>query len=435
MTANRSLQVLVPSIPEQRWSCHTCGECCRRLVGHLFTHECDRIDEQDWADELGAAPYVRVGSRAMLNKRPDGACVFLGDDNLCRIHARFGEAAKPLACRIFPFSMRPTPGGWQASLRFDCPSVISSVGEPIRRYGPFLRELGDALVPTIARAERPIRLARGLSASPDEIDAINRQMVRWLSSTEVPLMLRLIVCARLTAALDSARLAKVRGRRLNELVSVLLRGLAVEAESSGNGGTKQSEIKRPTVRQTGLMRQFAFACCQHVSLETFSAGRMERIRTRLRQLKDARRFLSGTGRMPRLPGFDCDISFEQLDRISVLNADRKRIDELVTRYAIARIEGRSVFGDGYYGWPVFRGLAALWLAVAALGWLAAVHAAADHRGELTFDDVAKALGTIDAAATRSPALGSIAERGRAAYLLNDDGLTRLLNTFAPVSFK
>src|SRR3990172_4019055 len=129
---DRSLPVMMPAIPGQRWSCHSCGDCCRTLVGHLFAHECERLDQQGWADELGIAPYVQVGRGWVLNKQPDGACVFLDDNNLCRIHAKLGAEAKPLACRIFPFSIRPVPGGWQASLRFDCPSVTASKGQPIR---------------------------------------------------------------------------------------------------------------------------------------------------------------------------------------------------------------------------------------------------------------------------------------------------------------
>jgi len=35
-------------------------------------------------------------------RRVDGRCVFLGEDKMCRIHARFGAEKKPLVCRFFP---------------------------------------------------------------------------------------------------------------------------------------------------------------------------------------------------------------------------------------------------------------------------------------------------------------------------------------------
>ena len=61
--------------------------------------------------------------RAPLNHRADGGCVFLGADNLCRIHGKFGSAAKPLACRIYPFLLVPAGDHWNLGLRLACPSA------------------------------------------------------------------------------------------------------------------------------------------------------------------------------------------------------------------------------------------------------------------------------------------------------------------------
>ena len=93
---------------------------------------------------------------------------------------------------------------------------------------------------------------------------------------------------------------------------------------------------------------------------------------------------------------------------------------------------QSVFGSGYYGWSVFAGLAALWLSVAAAGWLAQYQVACDGRTSLTVQDVIHALGVVDRAATRAPSLGTVAERVRVSYLLRDDGVARLLAAYAPL---
>ena len=66
-----------------------------------------------------------------LNHRPDGACVFLGPDNRCRIHAKHGSAAKPLACRIYPFFLVPAGDHWRLGLRFACPSAADNKGRPL----------------------------------------------------------------------------------------------------------------------------------------------------------------------------------------------------------------------------------------------------------------------------------------------------------------
>ena len=108
---------------------------------------------------------------------------------------------------------------------------------------------------------------------------------------------------------------------------------------------------------------------------------------------------------------------------------------MLLRYTIARLEGRSVFGSGYYGWPLFSGLGALWLSIAAIGWLARYDAALDGAASVALKHVGQAIGIVDRAATRLPALGTVAERMRSTYLQNDDGVTRLLNRYSIASDK
>ncbi|MEK7731530.1 MAG: hypothetical protein AAB363_06705, partial [Planctomycetota bacterium] len=60
----------------------------------------------------------------------------------------------------------------------------------------------------------------------------------------------------------------------------------------------------------------------------------------------------------------------------------EELADLVRRYLSARIEGRTVFGGGFYGWSVFAGLGALWLSTAAAGWLARYHAAVEDAPRL-----------------------------------------------------
>ena len=85
-----------------------------------------------------------------------------------------------------------------------------------------------------------------------------------------------------------------------------------------------------------------------------------------------------------------------------------------------------MFGAGYYGWPLTTGLCALWLSVAAAGWLARYAASLSGRDTFSIDDLGRVLGIVDRAATRLPALGIYAERARITYLIRQDGLARLL---------
>jgi lysine-N-methylase len=414
--AERSLPVVMPAISGQAWSCHSCGTCCRKLVGHLFEHEAARLDEQDWS-ELQGKPYVHVGGQTLLNRRPDGACIFLTDDNLCMIHAKYGEAAKPFACRIFPFSVRPIYGGWRVSLRFDCPSVTGSVGEPLRQHrGPLERMINEEL-PDRCELNESAAIGRGVRADIDELEQITARFTRWVTDTDRPLDQRLVGGARVTAMLADASFEKVRGSRVGELIDLLFDSYETDFSAPP---------KPPSDRQRGMLWQLAFAHAEHVTMDDLRANFVARFFRRFAQLRRAGRMRKGIGQMPRIPGFRRAPTFAEVERIGQATGDdATRIGELITRYLEARLQGWTVFGPGYYGWPVWAGLNAMWSAVAVVGRLARLGAAVEGHERVTFDDAAHALGITDRAVTRLRILGTMPERARIAFLRKDDGIARL----------
>jgi lysine-N-methylase len=367
-----------------------------------------------------------MGREWVLNKTADEACVFLDPQGLCRIHSKYGEAAKPLACRIFPFSVRPTRRGWQASFRFDCPSSTSSKGQPLSRHTSWLRELATHLEQRDEGEEIIAELEPGLVATEAETDLLVERFCRWLQSDDQPVMQRLIGAARLTGTLHLARFEKVRGPRLGDLLDVLFQTLP---------GENREPLDPATRRQRGLLRQLAFAHAEHVSHAEARSGKLSKLRKRWQQLRFARRFLRGKGAVPSLRGFPNGrgVRFAVVEGVGAAGDGYREIEDLLIRYAVARLQGRSCFGEGYYGWPIVPGLAALWLSLSAAGWLARYQAALSGRTFLSFDDVAFAIGVVDRAATRLPALGGASERIRAAYLLRDLGVARLLRDYAFVA--
>ncbi|MBU0716644.1 MAG: YkgJ family cysteine cluster protein [Planctomycetes bacterium] len=421
MISRQPTPIIMPVVPDQRWSCRSCGRCCRALVGHLTDDERARLEEQDWKAELGVAPYVRVGRGYALNKRPDGACVFLDGENLCLIHRKCGEAAKPFACRIFPFSVRAVQHGWQVSFRFDCPRAASSEGQPIGSYRGWLGGLVGELSHRDPGVDDTANLKRALPATLEEVDSILARYTKWAKNEDLPLSIRLLGMARVTATLQEAMVEKVRGPRLAELVDLLFKGLA---------GKSAALPQPPTDRQKGMLRQLAFVHAEHVSLAQRRAGLHVRLRKRWEQLRSARRFLKGVGMVPPLPGSTSEVPFQIVEAVAPVAEGVEETHGLVLRYLTSRLASRSVFGAGYYGWPVFSGLMALSLSVAAAGWLARHSAARAGRESLAFGDVAEAIGMVDRAATRLPSLGTMAERARALYLSRDDGGARLLQQYS-----
>jgi Fe-S-cluster containining protein len=155
--------------PGARFSCACCGSSCRGMrLGSILPADAERLlslawvgtghdpsrfflgaDEQPLEGPPGQAAWIEL-------RRVDGACQFLRPDNLCEVHARFGEGAKPAMCRLFPFEFRATEAGLLAGVRLgECVSAEQAgAGAPLAGQEETLlslhREVAEvALVPPL----------------------------------------------------------------------------------------------------------------------------------------------------------------------------------------------------------------------------------------------------------------------------------------------
>lgn len=64
-----------------------------------------------------------------LEKRADGKCQFLSEENRCRLHETAGPAAKPSMCQLFPYTFTETPSGVYSSLSFASTGVLYNTGD------------------------------------------------------------------------------------------------------------------------------------------------------------------------------------------------------------------------------------------------------------------------------------------------------------------
>ena len=94
------------------------------------------VDEQPLRGPPSEAGWVEL-------RREGGACQFLRPDNLCEVHARFGEAAKPVMCRVFPLEFRATQAGLVVGVRLgECVSAEQAGdGSPLDGQRDALRAL------------------------------------------------------------------------------------------------------------------------------------------------------------------------------------------------------------------------------------------------------------------------------------------------------
>ena len=148
----------------ERFECSRCGMGCRRPWQVRVT----RAWHQRWARPLAELTGLSLDALfvplfegddkawAHLAKQPDsGACLLLGEDNLCRIHKTWGAEAKPEVCRYYPFAGMPDEpadlGG--RTLAMSCTRAARMLAEP--------QALRFRLLAAAPRKELEIRLCDG----------------------------------------------------------------------------------------------------------------------------------------------------------------------------------------------------------------------------------------------------------------------------------
>ncbi len=403
-------------LPEQRYTCHGCGDCCRDFSVQLRDEDLERLEAQGWAKERGESVTVEFRGRRYLRQRPDGGCLFLQDDGLCEIHARYGFHEKPVACRLFPFNLAPDSGGTRAGLNFACQSVRANRGSTLESHRDDLRRALREVPESVVVA--PPLLAGDLRAEPAEVDALTAGLDRWLGRDEVPLTIRLDGFGWLAQGIGAASFSEVRGERITELIDLLVSALPDEllhlpVDPPGRGQRKQ-------------LRQAVFARIEDPRF-TDDESRPT-LGAKLDQWRRSRRFARGRGSIPGLArGWSIPEDFESVAAMPKVPGS-EAVTDLVVRWLRSTVRGGRAWGSGYYGWSIADGVQALALNLACVGWLARAHAAGVGEEVVTLDSVGEALGRIDRASGRAVWLGSMGERLRLRYLATDDGLRRLVRS-------
>jgi lysine-N-methylase len=418
--------ILALPVVEQRYSCHGCGNCCRDFTVQLREGDLAKLREQDWERRIGGPVAIAFRGVEYLRQREDGSCMFLMDDGRCRIHVEFGFEAKPIACQLFPFHLTPTSRGTLMGLNFACQSVLENKGAGLPSHSRELMRMASALpelAPDEGRAFAAPMLTDSLRASAAEVEAIASRLDRWLRREEASLGVRVDGLAWIVSSLAQAKLANVRDERFVDLFDALVGALPEELP--------HHPLESPTSGQRTMLRRAVFARIEDPKLT--SAVKRGRWRTALAQLARQRRFARGRGEAPLIAhDWPNGAQLEAVESIAAANdANRAAgIDDLVTRFLRASILGGRCWGAGYYGWPIVRGLQALLLSLACVGWLARLHAAGRRREAIDLSAVRAAIGRVDRTAGRAPWLGSAGERLRLTYLQRDDGLRRLIHALA-----
>jgi lysine-N-methylase len=391
----------VKSLPmAQQWDCHACGDCCRMYAVRVTAEEKARIEAQDWSDvpEIAAATRIvyekRIGDDR-LNHRADGACIFLGPDNRCRIHAKFGAEAKPMACRIYPFTLIPAGDQWRVGIRFACPSAIRNEGRPMEYHSADLREyarLMEADNPKAMELTTP-PLQKGQTLPWPDLMRFSAKLAALLGDELRPMETKLREALALGAICRRSTFDSVTGEKLTEFLDIITTAMIDEVPGDPKLVPSPGWAARMIFRQVAAMYSRKDQGIDKGNLSD---------RGWLGRLSAGMTFAIGRGQVPRIHGAIPDgATFD--DAYAPGPPLSLKSEMLLARFYRIKVESMLFFGPPNFGLSFWDGFDTLALTYPALIWLSRLIAKKTNSMD---DAVATALRTIDDNFGFNPLLGS-----------------------------
>jgi lysine-N-methylase len=341
--------------------------------------------------------------------------VFLNEEGLCRIHAKFGEAAKPLACRVYPYAFHPAGKQVAVSLRFSCPSVVANLGRPLKDNKSELNKIAAFVVPDYAGELGPPRINAREKVDWADFRQFIAALDRTLSAPDFAMNAKLCQALSWLKLVETARFEKVQGARLMEFLELII--LATQAETVAS----LTEECPPPVSKSGRLH-YRMLVAQYARKDTATEVKAG-WKGRIRLLKAALRFAKGKGNIPSLQTAFREVPFEAVE-----NMPRQLpagAEEILTRYFRVKVQGLHFCGRAYYDFPLVAGFQSLALMYPVVIWLARWLAVGAGRGQITLEDISQALAIADHHHGYSPALGNRTARGRIRQLSQLDDISKL----------
>lgn len=372
----------------QKWDCHSCSNCCREYDVAVTAEEQKRITEQGWDKDpamAGVKLFHKIGSwwsrQTVLNHKKEGGCVFLDENNQCRIHARHGSQAKPLACRLYPFILIPSGDHWRVGMRYACPSAVIDEGRSIESHAQDLqrwsteyeKQHGD----DIAGLQNP-KLQSRQSVDWADIRRFAKTLYEMLEQNDVPLEQRMRRCLALSQICRKAKFDAIQGKRLSEFLKLII--TAVDDDTPKD----PAQVPLPSASGRLLFRQFAAMYSRKDRGEWQGLVRRGRWALFLSGL----RFAQGSGQVPKTNALIGNVTFADVDNAH--GQLTKEMDELLTKFYLVKVKSLQFFGPTNFRLTFWDGFDALALTMPLILWLTRA-----IRSESPLRDLQRAISIVD----------------------------------------
>jgi lysine-N-methylase len=294
----------------ERWSCHSCGFCCRSTKFGLSDRDLRKLHAQQWErhpDFRGIKIITKHGlfkKYYQLGKKPDGSCVFLTVDNRCRIHNDFGESEKPLICRMFPFQLIPLDKCAFVTLRQYCPSAVANKGCLLSEQLEYVANLAEE-GGVFAKPITPPLLISERKRSWDDLHDAAKILERMILDKRYTMVRRLLHGLEFCNLVEHVGSQSNRDDTFVDSIECLAASVVDDKKI-----TDYTDCPRPPIRAAGVyFRQILF---EYLHLHPDYRVR-KGLTERWRLLCTATAFAGGKGRLKQLDEFPA-ASFQSLEQ-------------------------------------------------------------------------------------------------------------------------
>jgi lysine-N-methylase len=403
------------TIPQWKYSCTGCGECCQTWHVYISGYDRKRLEALEWSDEDGVPEQVftQIKGHDYIAHRDNDTCIFLEEDTkLCKIHKKFGINAKPVGCRVYPYNIATTfEGEYSVIPRFDCPAVRDEEGDFIdremRQVRGYIEEM--RLSGGVSRHQRDgleVKTTRAVA------EVLFKHFVNDTGNDVPTRMLRMILAISLleqTASLLDKTPAADMPEPLKQRVDADMEGLC------------------PTRPALMARQMFLSQLCGYLRRDEEMINRG--LGSRLGRTISIAGIILGKGNLRSLGGDhpDARLSGGQLFGTPVEGIDE--VDwRLFTELLRLRLQSFQFFGPTNYDLTFFQGLRSLLVTfpmiVGTAKWCAL---ARGGECRITAEDVNYAVGAVDHSFGRSAFLASALMRMQTRQLAQPETYAALLN--------
>ncbi|HTB85695.1 MAG TPA: YkgJ family cysteine cluster protein [Candidatus Sulfotelmatobacter sp.] len=377
--------IITPNI--QNWSCHGCTDCCRGgLLITLQPEDKQRIEEQNWTPADGIDPakaVVRGLNHFRLGHQPDGACVFLDSQGRCKIHAKFGEAAKPLACRLYPLVVHPAGKKLLVGLRFSCPSAAANKGVPMSGYAAGLAKLAKTFLPDNCDEFPPPAVAATAGLDWPDFMRFTRWLDKSLADETLPMALKILRALQWLGTVEKSYFDQIEGDSADDILGALVENSSKKIPELPESPEKPSAFGRLFLRMMVL---------EHARIVTV-ADTDVRSSHRWKMLAAAARFVWSAGSTPALSEELKRVKFSDIEKnFAPLSAGA---EALLTRYFCVKVQSLHFCGRAFHNRPFIEGFRNLALLYPVIVWLARWLALSAGQPEVADADVLRAVSLVD----------------------------------------